>query len=172
MAVPQWELNGDRAELALPAFVSLAVDLTGEVYTSGRRGARGLALLVPAVLVVLHRQAGAFFLRSKGTAFPGQEIPELSGFTGGRLRDQINANILNLTGARRRFRDMAGRAFSPRAADAWRPDARLPAASVFSHRASHLGLVRLLHWPAVSHAGDTALPAPEARADRHERFPL
>ena len=72
--------------------------------------------------MVLDREAGEFFLRSKRTAFPGREIADLFGITGGRLREQIDANILNLTGERhRRLRALVGPAFSPRAADSWRP---------------------------------------------------
>jgi cytochrome P450 len=42
--------------------------------------------------------------------------------TCGQLREHIEANILNLTGARhRRLRALIGQAFSPRAADRWRP---------------------------------------------------
>ena len=45
--------------------------------------------------------------------------------TGGRLREQIDANILNATGERhRRLRALIGPAFTPRAADRWRPAMR------------------------------------------------
>src|SRR5262249_56010518 len=47
---------------------------------------------------------------------------DLSGVSGGRLREQTDATILTLTGGRhRRLRALVGPAFSPRAADAWRP---------------------------------------------------
>ena len=76
----------------------------------------------PLSLVVLDREGGEFFLRSKATVFPGREIADLFGVTGGRLREQIDANILNQTGAQhRRLRALVGPAFSPRAADKWRP---------------------------------------------------
>jgi cytochrome P450 len=72
--------------------------------------------------VVLDRESGEFFLRARQTAFPGREIAEIFGVTGGRLREQIDANILNATGERhRRLRALIGPAFTPRAADRWRP---------------------------------------------------
>jgi cytochrome P450 len=111
-------------ELELPEFDYLADDLTGEVYHQRLAEVRSQGWLAssPLSYVVLGREAGEFFLRSKGTAFPGREIADLFGVTGGRLREQIDANILNLTGARhRRLRALVGHAFSPRAADAWRP---------------------------------------------------
>ena len=111
-------------ELELPEFDYLADDLTGEVYHQrlAEVRSRGWLASSPLSYVVLDREAGEFFLRSKGTAFPGREIADLFGVTGGRLREQIDANILNLTGARhRRLRALVGQAFSPRAADAWRP---------------------------------------------------
>src|SRR2546430_4014370 len=111
-------------ELELPEFDYLADDLTGEVYHQrlAEVRSRGWLASSPLCYVVLDREAGEFFLRSKGTAFPGREIADLFGVTGGRLREQIDANILTLTGARhRRLRALVGHAFSPRAADAWRP---------------------------------------------------
>ena len=111
-------------ELELPEFDYLADDLTGEVYHQRLAQVRSQGWLAssPLSYVVLDREAGEFFLRSKGTAFPGREIADLFGVSGGRLREQIDANILNLTGGRhRRLRALVGPAFSPRAADAWRP---------------------------------------------------
>lgn len=111
-------------ELELPEFDYLADDLTGEVYHQRLAAVRSQGWLAssPLSYVVLDREAGEFFLRSKGTAFPGREIADLFGVSGGRLREQIDANIINLTGDRhRRVRALVGPAFSPRAADAWRP---------------------------------------------------
>ncbi len=75
--------------------------------------------------VVLDRESGEFFLRSRQTAFPGREIADLFGITGGRLREMIDANILNLNGERhRRLRSLVGPAFTPRMAQRWRPAMR------------------------------------------------
>ena len=112
------------AELELPEFDNLAPDLTGETYHQRLAEVRKKGWLArsPLSLVVLDREGGEFFLRSKATVFPGREIADLFGVTSGRLREQIDANILNQTGAQhRRLRALVGPAFSPRAADKWRP---------------------------------------------------
>jgi cytochrome P450 len=76
----------------------------------------------PLAFIVLDRESGDFFLRSKATAFPGREIAEIFGITSGKLYEHIDANILNLTGDKhRRVRSLVGHAFTPRAADKWRP---------------------------------------------------
>jgi cytochrome P450 len=114
-------------DLDLPSFDYMADDLTGEVYHQRLAEVRRQGWLVQAPLsvVVLDRESGEFFLRSKATAFPGREIADMFGVTGGRLREQIDANILNLTGAdHRRLRALVGPSFSPRAADGWRPAMR------------------------------------------------
>jgi cytochrome P450 len=111
-------------DLDLPAFDNMADDLTGEVYHQRLAEVRQQGWLArsPLSVVVLDRESGEFFLRSKATAFPGREIADLFGVTGGRLREQIDANILNQTGAdHRRLRALVGPTFSPRAADSWRP---------------------------------------------------
>lgn len=112
------------AELELPEFDPLSPDVTGETYHQRLAEVRKQGWLArsPLSLVVLDRDGGEFFLRSKATVFPGREIADLFGVTGGRLREQIDANILNQTGAQhRRLRALVGPSFSPRAADKWRP---------------------------------------------------
>ena len=112
------------AELELPEFDPLSPDVTGETYHQRLAEVRKQGWLArsPLSLVVLDRDGGEFFLRSKATVFPGREIADLFGVTGGRLREQIDANILNQTGAQhRRLRALVGPSFSPRAADRWRP---------------------------------------------------
>jgi hypothetical protein len=115
------------ADLDLPVFDNLAADLTGDVYHQRLAEVRRAGWLArsPLSLVVLDRESGEFFLRSKATVFPGREIADMFGVTSGRLREQIDANILNLTGAHhRRLRALVGPSFSPRAADRWRPAMR------------------------------------------------
>jgi cytochrome P450 len=79
----------------------------------------------PLAYIVLDRESGEYFLRSRATAFPGREIADLFGVTSGKLREQIDANILNQQGEQhRRLRALVGPAFTPRAADRWRPAMR------------------------------------------------
>jgi cytochrome P450 len=114
-------------EMELPSFDYDEPGLDGEQFH--RRLAelreRGWLAQSPLACVVLDRESGEFFLRSKQTAFPGREIADLFGITGGRLREMIEANILNLSGDRhRRLRSLVGPAFTPRAAQHWRPAMR------------------------------------------------
>jgi cytochrome P450 len=112
------------ADVDLPELDITETGLTGEVYHQRLAAARRQGWLArsPLAYVVLDRESGEFFLRARQTRFPGQEIADIFGVTGGRLREQIDANILNLTGDRhRRLRALVGPAFTPRAAARWRP---------------------------------------------------
>lgn len=114
-------------DLELPVFDYSASDLTAEVYHRrlAELGERGWLAQSPLSYVVLDRDAGEFFLRSRATAFPGREIAEMFGITSGPLWEHIDANILNQSGDRhRRLRALVGPAFTPRAADRWRPSMR------------------------------------------------
>ncbi|MFG1796171.1 cytochrome P450 [Nocardia sp. NPDC049149] len=113
--------------LDLPEFDYLAPDLTGAVYHErlAEVAAQGWLARAPLGFVVLERAAGEFFLRSRHTAFPGREIAQFFGVGGGRLAGHIDANILNLSGdVHRRLRKLVGPAFTPHAADRWRPTMR------------------------------------------------
>ena len=111
-------------DLDLPFFDYNEPGLVGELYHQRLAEVRRQGWLArsPLALVVLDQESGEFFLRARDTAFPGREIADLFGVTGGRLREQIDANILNQTGDRhRRLRALVGPAFTPRAAAKWRP---------------------------------------------------
>ena len=71
---------------------------------------------------VLEREAASYFLRTKEATFPGAKIAELFGITDGPLAEEMRRNILHLNGAdHRRLRNLVNPAFTPRAADRWRP---------------------------------------------------
>jgi cytochrome P450 len=111
-------------DLDLPFFDYTEPDPDAAAYHQRLAGLRSQGWLArsPLAFVVLDRDSGEFFLRSKQTAFPGREIADLFGITGGRLREMVDNNILNLTGERhRRLRALVGPAFTPRAAARWRP---------------------------------------------------
>ncbi|HYS38619.1 MAG TPA: hypothetical protein VEO01_23620, partial [Pseudonocardiaceae bacterium] len=104
-------------ELELPEFDYLAGDLAGDVYHQRLADvhAQGWLARSPLAVVVLDREAGEFFLRSRLTTFPGRQLAQFFGITGGRLADHIDANILNVNGeAHRRLRGLVGPAFTPR----------------------------------------------------------
>jgi hypothetical protein len=117
----------DVAELELAEVDLTGGELTGERYhqqLADLAAASKLPWLArsPLAYVVLDRESGEFFLRSRQTAFPGREMADLFGVTSGPLREQIDANILNQRADRhRRLRALVGPAFTPRAADKWRP---------------------------------------------------
>jgi len=92
--------------------------------------------------------------------------------TGGRLREQIDANILNQTGPQhRRLRALVGPAFSPRAADKWRPVMRGFLAGLWQsiEPATATEFVAAVAKPYPSLTIAAVLGAPAADADRlHE----
>jgi cytochrome P450 len=114
-------------ELDLPSIDLTSPELAGDRYHRLLADLRGQGWLArsPLAFLVLDREAGEFFLRARETAFPGREIADLFGVTQGPLRAQIDANILNQRGnLHRRLRALVGPAFTPRAADRWRPAMR------------------------------------------------
>ena len=79
----------------------------------------------PLGYVVLEREAAAHFLRTKSATFPGMKIAELFDITEGPLYEEIRRNILHINGDdHRRLRNLVNPAFTPRAADRWRPAMR------------------------------------------------
>ncbi len=114
-------------DLDLPSIDLTAAGQAGDGYHQMLAGLSDQDWLAssPVAFLVLDRESGEFFLRSRTAAFPGRELADLFGITSGPLREQIDANILNQQGQRhRRLRALVGPAFTPRAADRWRPAMR------------------------------------------------
>ncbi len=112
------------SELDLPAFDYAAPDFSPDRYHQQLAGIRRQGWLAksPLAYIVLDRDSGEYFLRSRATAFPGRQIAEFFGISDGPLAEHIDANILNLTGEQhRRLRALVGPALTPRKADQWRP---------------------------------------------------
>src|SRR6201989_1629331 len=98
------------SELDLPAFDYSAADFSADRYHQQlaeicQQGWLGKS---PLSYIVLDHEAGEFFLRSRKTAFPGRQIAEFFGVTGGPLAEHIDANILNLGGDQHRRRRAPG----------------------------------------------------------------
>jgi cytochrome P450 len=111
-------------DLDLPEFDLGDPDLVGDAYHRRLAALREQSWLArsPVAVVVLDRAAGEFFLRARATSFPGRQIAELFGITSGPLFEHIDANILNLSDeTHRRLRSIVGGAFTPAAANRWRP---------------------------------------------------
>ncbi|MGH2886442.1 MAG: cytochrome P450, partial [Solirubrobacteraceae bacterium] len=102
--------------------------LRGEHYRRAMadlRGHDGWLAASPFGFIVLDRDAGEFFLRTKAAVFPGLTIAELFGITDGPLREEIVRNIINVNGDdHRRLRNLVNPALSPRAVDRYRPAMR------------------------------------------------
>ena len=113
------------ADLTLPKLDLSDPGLRGELWHSSMKsmldGGEWLAE-APLATVILEREAGEFFLRTKSAVFPGKLIAQIFGITDGPLFEQIENNIINVNGdAHRRLRGLVNPSLSPRAANAYRP---------------------------------------------------
>ncbi|HEY6398346.1 MAG TPA: cytochrome P450 [Solirubrobacteraceae bacterium] len=115
-------------ELALEMFDHTDPELRGDRYReamAGLGGHDGWLAACPFGYLVLDREAGEFFLRSREAAFPGLRIAELFQISDGPLLEEITRNIINIGGAdHRRLRNLVNPALSPRAVDRYRPAMR------------------------------------------------
>jgi cytochrome P450 len=114
-------------ELELPELDYFAPDLKGERFheAMGELRARDWLATSPIGYFVLDREAAAFFLRTKAATFPGMKIAEMFEVPEGPLLEQMRRNILHVNGDdHRRLRNLVNPAFTPRAADRWRPAMR------------------------------------------------
>ena len=116
------------AELELPSFDHTDAELRGDRYRTAMaalEGHDGWLAASPFGYIVLDREAGEFFLRTKAAVFPGLTIADLFGITDGPLREEIVKNIININGDdHRRLRNLVNPALSPRAVDRYRPAMR------------------------------------------------
>ena len=163
------------SELDLPAFDYSAPDFSADRYHQQLAETRRLGWLAssPLAYIVLDRESGEFFLRSKATAFPGRQIAEFFGVTSGPLADHIDANILNLTGEQhRRLRSLVGPALTPRKADRWRPVMRGFLEDLWGQVAAHgsCDFVATVARPYPSLTIATVLGAPHDDAGRLQEW--
>ncbi len=111
-------------EMELPELDYMDPDLRGPEYHAAVAALRerGWLARTPLAYLVLEREAASFFLRTKSATFPGKQIAELFDISEGPLHEEIQRNILHIDGAdHRRLRNLVNPAFTPRAADRWRP---------------------------------------------------
>jgi cytochrome P450 len=115
-------------ELELPSFDYTDPSLRGEVYREAMANVEshdGWLAAGPFGYIVLDREAGEFFLRTKAAMFPGLTIAELFGIADGPLYEEIVNNIINVNGDdHRRLRNLVNPALSPRAVQRYRPAMR------------------------------------------------
>ena len=116
------------ADLELTEFDPSDPTLSGERWHEEMRRLRDSGewlARAPLATVVLDREAGEFFLRTKAAIFPGILLADLFGVEDGPLREQVVANIINVNGADHgRLRKLVNPALAPRAVDRYRPAMR------------------------------------------------
>jgi cytochrome P450 len=159
------------SELDLPVFDYSAADFSADRYHQqlAETRQRGWLAKSPLAFIVLDRDAGEFFLRSRKTAFPGRQLAEFFGVTSGPLAEHIDANILNLGGQQhRRLRALVGPALTPRAADRWRPVMRGFLEQLWAQPAADGGcdFVTAVARPYPSLTIATVLGAPHQHAEQ------
>jgi cytochrome P450 len=115
-------------ELEVPAFDHTDPTLRGDRYRAAMaslEGRDGWLAAGPFGFIVLDRESGEFFLRTKDAVFPGLTIGELFGIADGPLHDEIVRNIININGEdHRRLRNLVNPALAPRRIDRYRPAMR------------------------------------------------
>jgi cytochrome P450 len=115
------------ADLELPELDFFAPDLKGARFheTMTALSERSWLATSPIGYFVLDREAAAFFLRTRAATFPGMKIAEMFEVPEGPLLEQMRRNILHVNGDdHRRLRNLVNPAFTPRAANRWRPAIR------------------------------------------------
>ncbi|HYY23690.1 MAG TPA: cytochrome P450, partial [Thermoleophilaceae bacterium] len=122
---------------------------------------------------VLDREAAAFFLRTDKAAFPGVKILELVGIAEGPLYDSLSTNIISLTGEQhRRLRRLVQPAFTPKAADRYRPAMRRFLRELYGEvaTAGRCDFVQAFAKPYPAQMIATVLGAPLEDAERLHRL--
>ncbi|MEO7198202.1 MAG: cytochrome P450 [Solirubrobacterales bacterium] len=123
----------------------------------------------PLATVILDREAGEFFLRTKAAIFPGVLLADLFGVTEGPLREEVVHNIINVNGADHgRLRRLVNPALAPRAVERYRPVMREILAELWEDvaGAGRCDLVESLTRPYPARVIAAVMGAPDEDADR------
>ena len=111
-------------DMELPELDYLGPELKGERFheVMADLAERSWLATSPIGFFVLDREAASYFLRTRSATFPGMKIAEMFEVREGPLLEEMRRNILHVNGDQhRRLRNLVNPAFTPRAADRWRP---------------------------------------------------
>ena len=114
-------------ELELSSFDYTDPELKGGRFHTAMNelAAEGWLAAGPYGYVVLDREAGEFFLRTRSAIFPGMKIAELFDVSEGPLWEEMRRNILHVNGSdHTRLRGLVNPALTARAVERWRPAMR------------------------------------------------
>ncbi len=153
----------------LPGFEYLDPNLKGDAFHQEmkRLRERGWLATMPLGFVVLDRESGEFFLRSRSFTFPGLMIAEIFGIDEGPLAEEIRRNILHINGAdHSRLRGLVNPAFTPRAVERWRPFMRETIATLFAATDGRADVVEAFAKPYPSRVIANLMGAPLEDADK------
>ena len=158
-------------ELELGSFDYTDPGLKGERFHTAMRelAAQGWLAAGPYGYVVLDREAGEFFLRTRSAIFPGMKIAELFDVTEGPLWEEMKRNILHINGAdHTRLRGLVNPALTPRAVERWRPAMRIFLDELFASvaDAGRCEFVEAFAKPYPSRTIATVMGAPLGDAPR------
>src|SRR5579862_8487056 len=115
------------SELELAGFDYTDPSLRGERFHEAMREcrARGWLASGPYGYIVLDREAGEWWLRTREAIFPGMTIAEIFDVREGALYEQMRRNILHVNGPdHTRLRSLVNPALSARAVERYRPAMR------------------------------------------------
>src|SRR3954470_15399857 len=161
-------------ELELPTIDYRDPALTGAAFRDTLRELRErswVARAEPLGWFVLDHEATAFFLRTRSATFPGRLVLEVQGVTSGPLYERLKGNLLDLDGEEhRRLRKLVQPAFTPKAADAYRPAMREQLAELFGDVDGRCDFVAAIAKPYPARMIASVMGAPLEDAPRLQEW--